>query len=69
MAEPVPTLTLRAEYHPMIIPKLIGFGAFDGDKLIGVITLEEMQRVCPQKSFPQVEDLSGTIHFKDNFGD
>jgi hypothetical protein len=48
---------------------LIGFGAFDGDKLIGVITLEEMQRVCPQKSFPQVEDLSGTIHFKDNFGD
>lgn len=60
MADPVPTLTLRAEYHPMIIQKLIGFGAFDGDKLIGVIPISEMLRVCPQKSFPQIKDLSGT---------
>jgi predicted transcriptional regulator len=59
MAEPVPTLTLRAEYHPMIPKKLIGYGVFDGDKLVGIITLETMMKSWPEKLIQRVKTELG----------
>lgn len=34
----LPTLTLRVEFHPTTPPQPTGFGVFDGEKMIGVMT-------------------------------
>jgi len=47
MADPVPVVRLKPEYHPLGIGnKVFGIGVFDEqNRLIGVLTLEEFRRV------------------------
>ena len=48
MTAPVPTATLRLESQMTSPPKPIGFGVFDGDKMIAVLTLEELWRAAAE---------------------
>ena len=43
MTKPLPTLTLRIETWQVNPPKPAGFMVFDGDRKVGVISLEEFE--------------------------
>lgn len=46
----IPTARIRIECSMVNPPKPTGCGIFDGDKMIAVITLEELKRAAAQLS-------------------
>ena len=51
MSEPTPTyptLQLRLECAMVNPPKPLGFGVFNGDKMVGVMTIDELRRGLDQ---------------------
>lgn len=65
MAEPVPELKLRAEFTAAHMPRLIGFGVFDGDKLVGVMTEKTIRDVMEKVYMETTQHYESFRHFKE----
>jgi hypothetical protein len=65
MADTVPEVKLRAEFTATHPPRLIGFGVFEGDTLVGVMTEKTIRNVMEYVYMKQTElHYESFGHFK-----